>query len=244
MKLFIVAASDRTSLDTSFTVSGSRLKDSLEDSLQAGNQSTSGQESRVSAADMLDRFHQFIAPTLPHLIALLAHSTATFPPKGATLLIVDSISMPFNQAFASSNKYNEDRASGKRSDVAQWAAGRRWAVMTDLITAIAKLAATRNMCVILISQTTTKMRLGNTALLQPALSGTAVDSGVSSRILLYRDWQVETSDRPKEERSVAARDLRFAAVTKIGGVSLEGFGNIVSFVIDKVRESHKLLRDY
>lgn len=243
MKLFIVAASDR-SLDTSFTVSGSRLKDSLEDSLQARNQSTPGQESRVSAADMLDRFHRFIAPTLPHLIALLAHSTATFPPGGATLLIVDSISMPFNQAFASSNKYNEDRASGKKSDVAQWAASRRWAVMTDLISAIAKLAATRNMCVVLISQTTTKMRLGDTALLQPALSGTAIDSGMSSRILLYRDWQVETSDRSKEQRSVAARDLRFAAVTKIGGVSLEGFGKIVSFVIDKVRRSHKLLRDY
>ncbi|KAI4272497.1 MAG: hypothetical protein L6R38_006588 [Xanthoria sp. 2 TBL-2021] len=220
-------------IDTSCNVSGSRLKHLLENSPQAGKHSTPGQEPRVSAADMLDKFYHFIAPTLPHLIALLAHSTATFPPAGVSLLIVDSISTPFNQAFASSNKYNEDKPSGKKSDVAQWASGRRWAVMTDLISAIAKLAATRNMSVILTSQTTTKMRLGNTALLQPALSGTRWDSGMSSRILLYRDWQVESSDGSKEERNVAAPDPRFAAVTKTGGVSLEGFGEIVSFAIDK-----------
>lgn len=132
---------------------------------------------------------------------------------------------------------------GKKNDVAHWASGRRWAVMTDLISALAKLAATRNMAVVLTSQTTTKMRLGDTALLQPALAGTAWDSGISSRILLYRDWQAETTNELKEDHKTAASDLRFAAVTKTGGVSYEGFGQIMSFAIDRVRGSHKLRRD-
>ncbi|KAL8861297.1 MAG: hypothetical protein Q9178_002169 [Gyalolechia marmorata] len=187
---------------------------------------------------MLDNFHHFIAPTLPHLIALLTHPAPTFPPEGATLLIVDSVSTLFSQAFVQSNKYEENRPSSKKSDVAQWASGRRWAVMTDLVSAVAKLAATRNMAVIITSQTTTKMRFGNTALLQPAMSGTAWDLGISSRILLYQDWKAETDNESTQKRTAAVPDLRFAAVSKIGGVSLEGFGHIVPFSIvsDGMRE--------
>ncbi|KAL8671426.1 MAG: hypothetical protein Q9168_004078 [Polycauliona sp. 1 TL-2023] len=215
-------------IDTTYIVSGRRLKDLLEYSFQAENQSV---QDREPVNDMLGRFYHFMAPTLPHLMALLAHSTARFPPEGATLLIVDSISTPFNQAFASSNKFHEQRSAGKKNDVAHWASGRRWAVLTDLISAIAKLAATRKMAIVLTSQTTTKMRLGNTALLQPALSGTAWDSAISSRILLYRDWRQDTDDGSKEERPVGEPDLRYAAVTKVGGVTLEGFGELVAFAI-------------
>ena len=194
----------------------------------------------VSSSDLLDKFHHFKTPTLPHLMALLAHSTPTFPPEGTALLVVDSISTLFNQAFASSTKSHEERPISKKNDAANWASGRRWAVMTDLISALGKLATTRNVAVVLTSQTTTKMRLGDTALLQPALAGTAWDSGISSRILLYRDWQIETANQSKEDQKTVATDLRFAAVTKTGGVSHEGFGQIVSFAIDRVRRSHKL----
>ncbi|KAL8999945.1 MAG: hypothetical protein Q9169_001351 [Polycauliona sp. 2 TL-2023] len=217
---------------------GRRLKDLLERTTLAKDHSMLVQEPRGLSETMLDRFHHFNAPTLAHLMALLAHSTAQFPPEGATLLVVDSISTPFNHAFASSNKFTDEKLSGKKSDVAHWASGRRWAVMTDLVAAIAKLGATRNMAIMLISQTTTKMRLGNTAFLQPALSGTAWDSGINSRILLYRDWQLQTDDESKEARTAAATDPRFAAVTKVGAVALEGFGEIVSFTIDGVCDSY------
>ncbi|KAL8887475.1 MAG: hypothetical protein Q9215_004950 [Flavoplaca cf. flavocitrina] len=217
-------------------LAGHRLEDLLEHSLHGGNEAMPdqrGQEAPVSSADVLDKFHHFMAPTLPHLMALLAHSTATFPPKGTVLLIVDSISTPFNQAFASSTKSHEERPMGKRNDAGHWASGRRWAVMADLISTLAKLAATRNIAVLLTSQTTTKMRLGDTALLQPALAGTAWDSGISSRILLYRDWQAKTTNELKEDHETAASNLRFAAVTKTGGVSFEGFGQIMSFAIER-----------
>ena len=217
------------------------MKDMLEHSMQVETRSTPGQEPRASSADMLDNFHHFIAPTLPHLISLLAHSAPTFPPEGATLLIVDSVSTVFNQAFAQSNKYDKNRPLGKRSDVAQWASSRRWAVMTDLVSAVAKLAATKNMAVILTSQTTTKMRFGNTALLQPAMSGTAWDLGISSRIVLYQDWKAETNNDSTQKGTAAVPDLRFAAVSKIGGVSLEGYGHIVPFSIVTVRRSHVMV---
>lgn len=190
---------------------------------------------------MLGRFHHLLAPTLPHLIALLIHSTATFPPEGATLLVVDSVSTPFIQAFARSNRHIEDRASGKKGDAAQWASGRRWAVMGDLISALGKLAATRNIAIVLTSQTTTKMKMENAALLQAAMLGTAWDSGISSRILLYRDWQGETEEKFNQEKRDITPDLRFAAAIKIGGVSLDGFGEIVQFTIGAVRSSLKLI---
>ncbi|KAL8926592.1 MAG: hypothetical protein Q9172_001720 [Xanthocarpia lactea] len=239
----LLAGGSAVWVDASHPVGGCRMKDMLEHPTQAETRSTPGQEPRVSSADMLDNFHHFIAPTLPHLIALLARPAPTFPPEGATLLIVDSVSTLFNQAFAQSNKYDENRPSGKKSDVAQWASGRRWAVMTDLVSAVAKLAATRNMAVILTSQTTTKMRFGNTALLQPTMSGTAWDLGISSRILLYQDWKAETNNEPTQKRTAAVPDLRFAAVSKIGGVSLEGFGHIVPFSIVTVRRVHLLVHD-
>ncbi|KAL8769780.1 MAG: hypothetical protein Q9209_004396 [Squamulea sp. 1 TL-2023] len=181
---------------------------------------------------MLERFHHFIAPTLPYLLALLSHPTATFPPEGVTLLVVDSLSTAFTQAYAQPNKHIEDRITGKKNDMAQWASSRRWAVMTDLVSAIAKLAAMRKIAAILTSQTTTKMRLGDAALLQPVMSGAAWESGITTRILLYRDWQAGTVDEMKWEKKVGTPALRLAALTKIGGVSMNGFGKVVPFTIN------------
>ncbi|KAL8789200.1 MAG: hypothetical protein Q9213_001307 [Squamulea squamosa] len=228
----LVVTSDKRSIDTSYIVSGCRLKHLLKHSLQAEEQSTKPLDPRVSCADMLERFHHFIAPTLPHLLALLSHPSASFPPEGVTLLVVDSISTAFSQAYVQPTKPIEDRATGKKNDIAQWAYSRRWAVMTSLVSAIAKLAAMRKIAAVFTSQTTTKTRLGNTALLQPAMSGTVWDSNISSRILLYRDWQAGTVDELKSENIVGTPDLRFAASTKIGGVSLHGFGEVVPFTIN------------
>ncbi|KAI4175892.1 MAG: hypothetical protein LQ348_006095 [Seirophora lacunosa] len=169
-------------------------------------------------------FHHFTAPTLPHLLALLIYPTPSFPPKGTSLLVVDSVSVPFNHAFAQSNGHE------RKTDVAQWASGRRWAVMGDLISAIGKLAATRNITALLINQTTTKLKLESAAWLQPAMTGAAWDAGIQCRILLFRDWQMRIDDESSQEQG------GYAAVVKVGDGPVKGFGEIVPFAIEQVRK--------
>ncbi|KAL8737689.1 MAG: hypothetical protein Q9181_001449 [Wetmoreana brouardii] len=88
------------------------------------------------------------------------------------------------------------------------------------------------MAVVLTSQTTTKLRIDSAALLQPAISGTAWESGINCRILLFRDWHAAPDEQSSEEARSIDPDLRYAAVTKIGGVSSDGFGDIVPFAVD------------
>lgn len=168
-----------------------------------------------------------MTPTLPHLLALLLHSPPSFPPKDTSLLVIDSISAIFNHAFAQSNGY-DGRTAVKKNDVAQWAAGRRWAVMSDVISALGKLATTKNIAVLATNQTTTKVMLESAASLQPAMSGTAWDAGINYRLLLFRDWQIELGEESSNS------DLRFAAVTKVASNTLDGFGEVVAFTVDEV----------
>ncbi|KAL9600302.1 MAG: hypothetical protein Q9219_003252 [cf. Caloplaca sp. 3 TL-2023] len=89
------------------------------------------------------------------------------------------------------------------------------------------------MAVILTSQVTTKVMPEGAASLQPAISGTAWDSGIHNRLLLFRDWQVETSSDSGQEKYDAKSDLRYAAVTKAGGNALHGCEEVVPFTIEK-----------
>ncbi|KAL8969078.1 MAG: hypothetical protein Q9183_002164 [Haloplaca sp. 2 TL-2023] len=130
--------------DGSYSLNGQRLRDLLN---QAQPVEQDERTSEISVADSLKRLHHFVVPTLPHLLALLLHPTAAFPPKDVSLFVIDSISTPFQQAFVQAERHVNVKNAGKKTDVVQWAAGRRWAVMGELITALGKLAATRNMAV-------------------------------------------------------------------------------------------------
>ncbi|KAI4204777.1 MAG: hypothetical protein LQ350_000843 [Teloschistes chrysophthalmus] len=211
-----------------------RLRHLLSSSLQA---QTEGEEascgSDVTTRALSERFHHFMTPKLPHLLALLLHPTAAFPSTGVSLLIIDSISTVLTQAFAQCERLSDGRTPGKKVDLAQWAAGRRWAVMADLMSAMGKLAATRNMPVLVINQTTTRLRPDTAASLQPAISGVAWESGISCRILLFRDWQLNPNGKSNQDKRRAIPGLRFAGVTKTGGECLDGFGDVIAFTIDK-----------
>ncbi|KAI4089572.1 MAG: hypothetical protein LQ344_005287 [Seirophora lacunosa] len=122
-------------------------------------------------------------------------------------------------------------------DRAVWASGRRWAVMGDLISAIGKLAATRNITALLINQTTTKLKLESAAWLQPAMTGAAWDAGIQCRILLFRDWQMRIDDESSQEQG------GYAAVVKVGDGPVKGFGEIVPFAIEQfgLRETNDVV---
>lgn len=219
---------------------GRRLRDLLSSSLQAETEGEASCGSNAATTALSERFHHFMTPKLPHLLALLLHPTAAFPSTNVSLLIIDSISSVLTQAFAQSERPSDGRIPGKKGDVAQWAAGRRWAIMADLMSALEKLAATRNMPVVVINQTTTRLRPDMAASLQPAISGVAWESGISCRILLFRDWQLDPSGKSNADKRKDIPGLRFAGVIKTGGECLDGFGDVVAFTIDKA--SHVVIR--
>lgn len=188
-----------------------------------------------SSEGLLTSFHQFDTPTLPHLLALLTHESNLFPPKETGLIVVDSVSSLFTAAFPRAaddldSKPISDKQ--KKNDKAQWAASRKWAVMGDFISKLGKLAATRNTAILLTSQTTTRIRTETGAMIYPAVSGTAWDAGISSRIFLFRDWLFDATEESRQGKFVPG--VRFAGVSKAGGVSYEGLGQIVSYAIGKV----------
>lgn len=111
--------------------------------------------------------------------------------------------------------------------------------MADLISKLGKLAATRHLTVLLTCQTTTRIRADTGAVLHPSMSGTAWESGISNRIVLYRDWlTVQESDGSSQGKQVPR--ARFAGVVKASGVSYSGLGKIVPFTIEKVRDPSEL----
>lgn len=188
-----------------------------------------------SSEVLLTKLHQFTTPTLPHLLALLTHDSNTFPPKETGLIVVDSISSLFTAAFPKTTDDLDSKQipeKQKKSDEAQWAGGRKWAVMSDFISKLGKLAATQNTVILLTSQTTTRIRTETGAMIHSAVSGTSWDAGISARIFLFRDWLFNSTEESRQGNFVPG--VRFAGVSKAGGVSYEGLGQIISYTIEKV----------
>ena len=223
----------RLIIDASYRLVGPRFEDILSGFLDSQHDiSERGYPNYPERT--LDSLHHLTTPTLPHFLALFTHPSVLFPPQNTSLLVVDSISTLFALAFPKMNeKVDNQQTPVKKSDAAQWAAGRRWAVMGDLILKLGKLAATRNIAVLLMSQTTTRIRSDTGAVLNPAILGTAWDSGISTRIVLYRDWIFQVTENSRNQGAYVP-GVRFAGVMKAKGVSYEGVGKVITFKIEKV----------
>lgn len=145
----------------------------------------------------------------------------TFPPEETSLLIIDSASSLFPSYFPNATELKARLAQGKLTDKAQlqWLLNRKWNVASELATHLARLAA-RNIAVLAINQTHTKIKGQPRATLHPILAGGAWESTVQTRIVLYRDLP----------------DARFAEVTKRAGrtVTVRVPELIVSFCIGAV----------
>jgi hypothetical protein len=188
---------------------------------------------RASPDDMRSHFHHYTIPTLAHLLALFMHPPSSFPPPNTSLIIIDSISTLFDNAYP---RNADDRAAKNRNDQARWAAGRKFAVMNELISMLTKLAAMHDIALLITSQTITRIRAGSRALLVPAISGAEWENGISTRLVLFRDW---VPGQGKWTKADAARmqKTRFAGVLKANGAGLAddgGVGSIVPFAIEEV----------
>ena len=71
-------------------------------------------------------------------------------------------------------------------------------------------------------------------MLHPGISGTGWDSGLGTRVVLFRDWTFQTTETPSSQGEYVP-GVRFAGVVKAKGVSYEGVGKVVALRIEKVR---------
>ena len=219
-------------LDTASSMPGPRFRDILNGfpALEEGKPS-SCRTPRISD-ELLQNFTHMNAPSLAHLISLISHPSPNFPPQKATLIVVDSVSIPFAQAFSNTSRHRD--LDAKQNDQIHWARNRRWGVLRDFISGVGKLAITRDVAILLTTQTISRVKSESGAALLPAVSGTAWDAGIDSRIVLFRDWLPPEDDRLNPDSS-KWHSLRFAGVLKAGGALLspEGvFGQTTAFVID------------
>ncbi|KAL6711070.1 hypothetical protein ACN47E_006945 [Coniothyrium glycines] len=191
---------------------------------------TSGPTSKPGIDEANRHFHYTATPTLAHLLALFMHSPATFPPNNTSLVVIDSIATLIDNAYPR----NIDERTRNKSEQSRWAAGRRFPVVNDLIAALTKFAALHDIALLLTCQTITRIRGLSRALLVPAISGVEWENGISTRLVLFRDWvrQAKTKDAANVERLQRAR---FVGLVKASGVALAdegGTGSIVPFTIE------------
>ena len=222
-------------IDTAHAIIGSRFTEILSNyRLPDDHELPSSPPLALSTQELLEKFNHFVAPTLPHLLALMAHPSPSFPPEDTSLIIVESVSTLFATAFPRAvETYDSKQTPAKKIEAVQWASSRKWSVMGNFVARLGKLAAIQNIVVLLTSQTTTIVRAETGAVLYPAITSKAWDVGVNNRIVLFRDWAPSTeNDALQDCRSNA---VRFAAVIKAGGVSCDGIGRVVPFRIEKVK---------
>jgi RecA/RadA recombinase len=184
---------------------------------------------------MTEKLTHIRTPSLPHLLALLAHPPPNFPPKGTSLLVVDSVSAPFPSYFPNATEIRSRLATAssggkEQQQQTQWLLNRKRNVASDLASHAAKLASTRGLAVVLLNQTHTKIRGLPRPTLYPALAtGGAWESCIATRIVIYREFFLDISGEKKKK-------VRFAEMMKKGGKVLAARTeeDIVRFIIDDV----------
>lgn len=207
-----------------------------------------------TTTDLVSKLTHFSIPTLPHLIALLCHSTSTFPPPSTSLIVIDSLSSLITSTYPRNtdsaltalkagpsttpsprfpmyfqHKRKLTRPTATKQDRHRWAASRKWSVLQSIISSLQKLATLRNIAVVVLNQSATKIQSGSGAILVSGILSTAWDAGIAARIVLFRDWGWE------------GREVRFAAVLKAKGFSGGQIGRLITFVIGDVWSSPPLM---
>ncbi|TVY43799.1 DNA repair protein [Lachnellula occidentalis] len=208
-------------VDASHSVPGIRLSQILAAFRPIASQSSTKPR---STSDLLDNLTHFSTPTLAHLIALFSRTSQNHPAPNTSLIIIDSFSSLITTAFS---RTVDATTTPKRSGAPNPAA-RKFPILQYLTNTLQKLAATRNIAVVVLSQCVTKMRPGCGAVLVPAVSTTAWEQGLGCRVALFRDWGWNNED------GQAVNTVRLAQIIKAEGTALpDGRQKMVGFFIDE-----------
>jgi hypothetical protein len=103
---------------------------------------------------------------------------------------------------------------------------RRLQLLQFIISSLQKLAATRDVAIIILSHCATRMQAERGATLIPAINASSWEQGMTTRLVLFRDWSVRNGD---------VTGLRFAGIQKLNGKSYaESIGPVFAFDIQAV----------
>lgn len=220
-------------VNTGSAVPLSRVNDFVEGyKLPKGEEPPSSPPHQRSKSEILEKFDCIDALTLPRLITVFLHPTETFPPAQAALIVVDDLSNIIHGSFPKSKgKAANATSNGVRDKQAQKAAGRKWSVLADLATAMSRLAAMRNVAILVVNQTATSLSRGEKARLKPGLTSPQWNLVVQTRILLYRDFV--SPEKGEGLPASITHHIRFAEVAKLNGKERDYGYYPTSFVISK-----------
>jgi hypothetical protein len=204
------------------------------------------QSNAVTSEECRKRFYCITPPTLSHLLALILQPRPDFLRTGTSLLIIEGVNALIDLDYPrfpimSSNKTEQQK----------WQSGRRYAVLGSLISALNKLAVLNNLAVVVTTGCASRMRSdsGLGSALVPGVGGTEWDSGIWTRLVVFRDFSVPLIGLQKcQGRSLISREEVGETGSVIGfEVDTDGLlrerqrerGNIVQEVAKAVRSPVK-----
>lgn len=155
-------------------------------------------------SEALDRFVHFTCPSLPHFIALLCRPTESCIPPGSPLVVIDGLTGLLNHSLPRMPPQTTGKSTGKGPSPG----ARRLQILQYIVTALKKLATKRSLAIVILSQCATKMQTEGGATLIPAVNAGAWEEGITSRIVLYRDFVTQQG---------ATVALHFASMEKRNG---------------------------
>ncbi|EXJ80654.1 hypothetical protein A1O3_06938 [Capronia epimyces CBS 606.96] len=162
----------------------------------------------------LEKFMYLESNTLPRLLALFLHPTRTFPSQETCLIVVDDLSNLVLGSFSRNPKsLKPGPPAALREKLEKRAAGRRFQIIESLAAAMSKTAALKKLAVVVLTNATMSLKIGQKATLKPALSSQAWDTAVHTRIILYRDFPDEQQEAEMSE--IDATELRYAEIQRL-----------------------------
>ena len=164
-------------IDAATPLSGPRVKSALS--------SEAVQASPGTSSDALKCLHHITVPSLSHLLATTLHPPPSFLPQTTSLLVIDDLNTLIDLDYPR-NEFH----SSTRTEQQKWRSGRRYAVLGSLVSALNKLAVLNNLAVVVTTGCVSRSRpdSGLGLALVPGISGAEWDSGIWTRLVVFRDF--------------------------------------------------------
>lgn len=143
-----------------------------------------GETHKEAQGSSSSRFSHYSCLTLPHFIALVSRPTPKSIANNCSLLVVSSLSALINSAVPRSH----DSKAAPNSSKGPTPLAKRVQALQSIMNALRKLAATRNCAIVILSQCATKVNSERGATLIAAVNATVWEQGISTRLVLFRDW--------------------------------------------------------
>ncbi|KAG5932981.1 hypothetical protein E4U53_001137 [Claviceps sorghi] len=165
-------------------------------------------------------FAHFSCLTLPHLMALISRPNSKAIPERVALVVVSSLSALINSWLPKA----VDKTTDSKPNRGQSASVKRRQGLQFIISALQKLAATKSCAVVVLSQCATKMQSEHGATLVPAVNAAAWNQGISTRLVMFRDWTWQDGNLVS---------VHLAGVQKLDGKSnADAIEHVAAFRID------------